>query len=335
LKKGSLYVKFRAVMPPRRLIYCTGLLVFAAGFMACDIGDAQVENTAWGTCWVADAGGGAVMRIAPDGDEIGVTNSEMGTPAAVLVDPYNDVCWVADGAGRVILLSNRATVQKTLYGFDNPTALGLFPKEGSIWVLDAGLKRLIKLSSEGAVKREYGKLTSPTRLACDPINGDAYVVDGNKIVRINRDGQLVGEFTGFSAPADIAFDANTEKLWICDTGNDRLIKIDRAGTVKLVFSDPGFKSPVLIDVNVETGDVYAVDGVEGYIVKINADGELLLYDTGEYNPTDIAANNYDDSVWVADADGRRVVKLDADLEYIDHVGGFFDPVALSPMAEPR
>jgi DNA-binding beta-propeller fold protein YncE len=322
-------------MPPRRLIYCVVLLALAAGFTACDIGDVQVENPAWGTCWVADAGGGAVTRIAPLCNKIGVTNSEMGTPTAVLVDTYNDVCWVADGAGRVILLSNRAAVQKTLYGFDNPTALGLFPKEGSIWVLDAGLKRLIKLSSEGAVEREYGNLNEPSALAVDPITGDAYVVDGDRIARVNRNGQLIGEFTGFSGPADIAFDGNTEKLWICDTGNDRLVKIDRAGTVKLVFSDPGFKSPVLIDVNVENGDVYAVDGVEGYIVKINAGGELLLYDTGEYNPSDIAANNYDDSVWVADAEGRRVVKLDADLEYINHVGGFFDPVALSPMAEPR
>lgn len=335
MKNDSFYVKFRAAMAPRRLIYIVGLLVFAAGFTACEVSDVQLDNPAWGTCWVADAGGGSVTKIAPGGNAISATNAEMGTPMAVLADPYNDVCWVADGAGRVILLSNRADVQKTLYGFDNPTAFGLFPKEGSIWVLDAGLKRLIKLSSEGAVEREYGNLATPTRLACDPINGDAYVIDGNKIVRINRDGQLVGEFTGFSAPADVAFDANTEKLWICDTGNDRLVKINRDGTVKFVFSDPGFKSPVLVDVNVETGIVYAVDGVEGYIVKINAEGELLLYDTGEYNPTDIAANNYDDSVWVADADGRRVVKLNADLEYINHVGGFFNPVALSPMAEPR
>ncbi|UCE27008.1 MAG: NHL repeat-containing protein [Candidatus Coatesbacteria bacterium] len=323
-------------MLSRRLTYCVGFFFLAAGFTACEVGDAQLDNPAWGTCWVADADGGAVMRIAPAGDEIGAANYEMGTPAAVLADPYNDVCWVADGAGRVVLLSNRANVQKTLYGFENPTALGLFPKESSVWVLDAGLKRLTKINSEGAVEREYGDLTAPSALACDPITGDAYVVDGNKIVRVNRKGQLVREFAGFSAPADIAFDANTEKLWICDTGNDRLVKIDRDGTVKLVFADPGFKSPVLIDVDVETGVVYAVDGVQGYIVKVNTDGELLLYDTGEYNPIDIAFNNYSEgSVWVADAEGRRVVKLNADLEYLDHVGGFFDPVALAPMAEPR
>lgn len=322
-------------MRPHRLIYHLGLFIFLTGFTACQLGEVTLENPAWGTCWVADPDGGTVMRIAPLCNKIGVTNSEMGTPAAVLVDPYNDVCWVADGGGRVFLLSNRAVVQKTLYGFENPTALELFPKESSVWVLDAGLKRLIKLTSEGAVEREYRSLNDPTALACDTITGDAYVVDGDRIARINRDGQLVGEFTGFSSPADVAFDADTEKLWICDTGNNRLVKIDRDGTAELTFTDPGFKSPVLVDVNVKTGDVYAVDGVEGYIVKINADGELLLYDTGEYNPTDIAVNNFDDSVWVADADGRRVVKLNADLEYINHVGGFFNPVALSPMAKPR
>jgi DNA-binding beta-propeller fold protein YncE len=322
-------------MKPRRLIYYIGLFIFLTGFTACQLGEVTLENPAWGTCWVADADGGSVTKIAPYCDDISAVNVEMGTPTAVLADTYNDVCWVADGGGRVFLLSNRAVVNKTLYGFENPIALGLFPKESSVWVLDAGLKRLIKLNSEGAVEAEYRNLNNPAALACDPVTGDAYVVDGDRILRITREVELADEFAGFSSPADIAFDANTEKLWVCDTGNDRLVKIDRDGTVKLTFTDPGFKAPVLVDVNVEAGSIYAVDGVEGYIVKLNADAGLLLYDTGEYNPTDIAVNNFDDSVWVADAEGRRVVKLDADLEYIDHVGGFFGPAALSPMAKPR
>jgi DNA-binding beta-propeller fold protein YncE len=335
LKNNRLYDIFRTVMGPRRLIYYLGLFIFLAGFTACQVGEVTLENPAWGTCWVADADGGSVTKIAPACDDISALNVEMGAPTAVLADPYNDVCWVADGDGQVFVLSNRAVVQKTLYGFEDPTALAFFPKEESVWILDAGLKRVTKVNAEGAVEFEYRALTAPGALACDPVTGDAYVVDGDSIVRIDREGNLLAEFTGFSSPSDIAFDSNTESLWVCDTGNNRLVKVDRDGATKLVFTDPGFRAPTLVTVNVENGVVYAVDGLEGYIVKINANAELLLYDSGEYDPADIVVNNNDDSVWVADNKNRRIVKLDADLEYINHMGGFFNPVALSPMARPR
>jgi sugar lactone lactonase YvrE len=336
LKMSRLYGIFRSVMGPRRLIYYTGLFVFLAGFTACQVGEVTIENPAWGTCWVADADGGSVTKIAPGCDEISALNVEMGSPTAVLADTYNDVCWVADGGGRVFILSNRAVVRKTLYGFDDPIDLALFPKEETVWVLDAGLRRLIKVNDEGAVELEYRNLTAPSALACDPITGDAYVVDGDKIVRIDREGNLLAEFTGFSSPADVAFDSNTEGLWVCDTGNNRLVKVDRDGVPKLIFTDPGFRAPTKAAVDVENGAVYAVDGVEGYIVKINANAELLLFDTGEYDPADIVFNTYGDgSVWVADAKNRRVVKLNTDLEYMDHLGGFFNPVALSPTVRPR
>ncbi len=316
--------------------YIVGSLAVVLAFIGCRLGEEEYEDPGWGTCWVADADGGSVTKIAPACDDISALNVEMGTPTAVLADPYNDVCWTADGSGRVILLSNRGVINRTLYGFGNPTALGLFPKEGSVWVLDAGLNRLVKLGSDGAVEVEYGPLTEPRALACDPVTGDAYVADGDNIVRVDREGKFVAEFTGFSAPADITFDGATEKLWVCDTGNGRLVKIDRDGNVILTFGDAGFPSPSSIDVNPVTGAVYAADETTGAIIKLNADGILEWFNVDDFAaPTDIVAGVYDDSVWIADAAGRRVVKLRSDETYVNNLGGFFNPVALSHTYQPR
>ena len=94
-----------------------------------------------GSCIVAEAGAGRLLRITAKG-EISVLASGLGRPAGVVVADNGTCCVSEESTGRVVQVNGGATT--VLDGLQKPQGLAL--AGGQLFVLDVGSKELIAVS---------------------------------------------------------------------------------------------------------------------------------------------------------------------------------------------
>lgn len=109
------------------------------------------------------------------------------------------------------------------------------------------------------------------------------------------------EYTFFNAPTDLFMD-DDGYLYVCDTGNNRVLKMTTEGEVSACYTEAeglAFSSPQGVYVS-DDGLVYISDTNNNRIVKLNADGSFikaydkpnseLLEDEYTFNPTKLYIN---------------------------------------------
>ncbi len=137
--------------------------------------------------------------------------------------------------------------------FNRP--IGLFLKDGALYVVDCGNQRIRKI--------EDGKVTTVAG------GGEETYDDSNEIIGDYIDGSL--ENARFNFPQNVIFD-NEGNMYVADTGNSAIRKIDKAGFVYTIAGlssndDVELVSPVglMIDEN----KLYVTDTVKNCIVVID------------------------------------------------------------------
>lgn len=187
--------------------------------------------------------------------------------------------------------------------------------EGNLYVAEPASATIRKVTPQGAVTTLAGtvgavgyadgngaaaRFNQPSRLETDS-QGNVYLTDtGNSVVRRITPGGAVGTVAGngtcgsvdgrttsaqFCNPKGIALD-RWGNLWVADTGNHTVRRIDPNGNVSTVAGSPGvcgsangsggvsrFCNPQDVDVD-EWGNVYVVDTGNSTIRMINPKGEV-------------------------------------------------------------
>ena len=279
-----------------------------------------------GNLYVADTNNHRVRRVDPGGTITTVAGtgeggySGDGGPAteAQLSGPY---AVAADSAGNVYIAdSQNALVRKvgpdgtitTVAGGAGGPHIG-FPRSlaagpaGELYIADSYLDSILLLGEDGTVSTFVGlgqpDVDQPGGAAIDS-DGNAFVADtsGNRILKIDAAGVAVtvagtGEsgYSGdgglamdaeFSFPQDVALGADGV-IYVADTLNNRIRKIDSAGTVTTVAgtgesgyggdggpaSDAVFDSPAAVAVG-DDGALYVVDENNHRIRKVDSTGTV-------------------------------------------------------------
>jgi sugar lactone lactonase YvrE len=187
--------------------------------------------------------------------------------------------------------------------------------EGNLYVAEPASATIRKVSPQGAVTTLAGtpgavgyadgnggaaRFNQPSRLEADS-QGNLYLTDtGNSVVRKVTPGGAVATLAGngtcgsvdgrtttaqFCNPKGIALD-RWGNLWVADTGNHTVRRIDPNGNVSTVAGSPGvcgsangrgdvarFCNPQDVDVD-EWGNVYVVDTGNSTVRMINPKGEV-------------------------------------------------------------
>ena len=113
--------------------------------------------------------------------------------------------------------------------FKQPFDLSIDSHE-HLYVVDRGNKRIQVFNATGEYSRQFGSdtLIDPVSIAIHTQRNDTvYVVDrGNNCVsKFIKDGEFIGSFSSvtLSEPSGIAVDHNTGAVYVCDTGNNRVV----------------------------------------------------------------------------------------------------------------
>ncbi len=238
---------------------------------------------------------------------------------------------------------------------------------GKVFVADTGNNRIVRYATDGTLETSWA-LTGVTGVA---VNGSVVyaaaagnlrtydtsgvagvfwasagatgvAIDGSGNVWVSSSAGVVREYSSagtflmsigsgvLSGPQGV-FAAAGGKVWVADTGNDRIVRFSTTTAYQLEWGEypaPGVEDlPTGLAVD-GSGNVYVTNKAQDVIQKYDASGAFLLQwgGTGSTpglfdNPAAIAVSPSGD-VYVADTDNMRVQRFDADGNFLAQWGSF-------------
>ncbi len=172
---------------------------------------------------------------------------------------------------------------------------------------------------------------------CAENDADYYTINGDEIIPTPATYEYAGsvdrisgtaEKDFLSQPSDIFIDKDNY-LYIADTGNNRIVKLDRHGNLLLSISEADgmtLNAPEGVFVT-ENGDVFIADTANGRVVHTDKNGQFiksltkpdstLLADVNVYSPTKIAVSSKD-IVYILM--GEKIMSVNMSNEFLGYIG---------------
>jgi DNA-binding beta-propeller fold protein YncE len=222
-----------------------------------------------------------------------------------------------------------------------PTSVGV-DTGGSVYIGDRGNARIVRLWGDGTPLNEIGgpgalggaTLAGNTTIAVSPVSHDAYVADAghNRILVYGPEGRLLARWGAgggngaagagpgaFEHPQAVAVD-RAGNLYVADTGNDRVVRLDPSGNVIAEWGATGstdghFRGPNGIGVDA-AGSVYVLDGENNRIQVFGESGRFLFRwgnrgpGPGQLSQPSALAVGCEGNVYVADTNNNRIERFE-------------------------
>uniref|UniRef100_A0A1X7TI18 B box-type domain-containing protein n=1 Tax=Amphimedon queenslandica TaxID=400682 RepID=A0A1X7TI18_AMPQE len=177
--------------------------------------------------------------------ERGTESLQFQFPAGIAISPITEQVYIADCNHRIQVLNSDLTFSHSFGSEGSANGQFMFPlgialdSQGLVYVADCNNHRIQKFSPDGNFLAQFGtktfgagKLNSPYGIAIDTVGtGLVYVSEwGNHRISVfTSEGEFVTKFgkegnniDQFKNPKGLTFDKNGF-LYICDSGNDRLV----------------------------------------------------------------------------------------------------------------
>ena len=230
--------------------------------------------------------------------------------------------YVADNGNHRIAVLDAVTLKElSTFGqgeVDEPHDV-VFNAQEQLLVADTGNSRIAVYAIGGTggrlVGQIRGRISRPEGVAVHP-DGRVFATgaaSGNLVVY--RDGKVVGEVGGFSAPHDVEF-APDGGIWVADAGNDRMVRLNEKLEITQTLGRPDFdfNGPRYQDFD-EAGRMFVADKYSNNVKVISTDGKLLQVlgkkasgkGEGIFNRPE-GVEIRENEIWFADTYNDRIVR---------------------------
>ncbi|MGH9027927.1 MAG: hypothetical protein ACRDWD_17725 [Acidimicrobiia bacterium] len=194
----------------------------------------------------------------------------------------NGHIWVADTSNnRVQRFSAGGIFQRKIDGnLSNPEGVAVGP-DNKIYVTDSLHDKIKVFGPGGTMKRKWGdsggadgEFDFPSSVAVAP-NGDVYVADrdNDRVQKFESDGDHVLTCDGLNLdrPNGVAVDASDNNVYIADTEDDEVVKMDPTCNQLGQWTSTGRPSMLAAG----NGFVYVTDGTADRVQKFETDGDFV------------------------------------------------------------
>lgn len=253
---------------------------------------------------------------------LGSSSTSLSNPHDVKLSRDGDVLFVSDvGSGRVVGLDADTLEFVDAFGADvlDGTHDIDLDESGRMYVADTHNGRAAIFAMGGTRGELVGslseRLSGPEGVLVHP-NGMIYVAGAwsNNVVAF-RDGEVVHELRGLSAPHDLEL-APDGRIWLADAGNDRILLLNEALEIIGELSGPPFHFDGVRYLDVmPDGTLVAADKNSHTVKIIDPDGRLLVtLGTGRSGKgegvfrTPEGVDSSGEILWISDSGNDRIVK---------------------------
>lgn len=246
------------------------------------------------------------------------SNRDFSEPHDIVLSPDGSLLFVADnGNDRIVVLDpltleHRATLGEGLVSAPHDVC---FDRDGRLLVADTGNNRIAVFELEDMNASLVGEISerilSPEGVAVHE-DGRVFATgagSGNLVVY--REGQVVAEKKGFSAPHDVEFDREGE-VWVADANHNRMVQLnENMKVVRVVSGTPfDFSGPRYVDFD-RLNRMFVADKYSNSIKVISPEGELVQVLGGGKSgifdrPEGVEIRGGD--LWFSDTYNNRIVR---------------------------
>lgn len=170
------------------------------------------------------------------------------------------------------------------------------------------------------------------------VTSDGFVVDNNgQRTVIPAPYQVIetmmavgGETPELNNPQDLFWDAAEESYYIADTGNDRIVKLDKTFHFLAEYREAGglsFAGPIGVSTDAE-GHLFIADAGNARVVHLDENGEYieafvkpesdLLYNVEYFSPAKVELNPLNQYLYVIQ--GKQFMMIDAGNQFRGYIG---------------
>jgi hypothetical protein len=218
--------------------------------------------------------------------------------SVIAVDPNNGSVWAGlDNERQVVKLDSNGKQVLQIVGFRAPESIAVDPRDSSVWIADNHRPgQVVHLTPSG--DELFRTATTgffshaPHQIAVDPCTGDIWYTDAGagSVTKLSSAGNLLAKIDGFEGPVAIATSPTDGSVWVAEYDVADVVKLTSDGETSLSVVLDGH--PWVVGVNPSDQTVWV--GIDGAIVKLSEDGEILMTQAGFTTPSSIAFVAADD-----------------------------------------
>ena len=193
--------------------------------------------------WTVDAGGGRLIKLAPDGRDIHTARTGFGGSSTLAVTPDHGPLWIPDELGGIVRIRDpQDFLGPNVPGITNqPFTVALDPVDGTAWVCDLDGK-VVHLTPQGtSAGGSLVNLSRPAGIATHPGTGDVWVTEltGHRVRRYDRTGVPLGARV-LPSPSRVAVDSLTGIAWVTSSTFHRvwLVRPDMVAIDSVAIDGP-------------------------------------------------------------------------------------------------
>lgn len=286
-----------------------------------DAGDrSAVESDAGQTGGLALAGAWGGLGTEP-GRFIEPSSVELDSTGVVIVAGHEDRVQRFDQDGNLIAIFGEPGAGDGQ--FNHPHGLAVDRARGDlVYVGDQENGRLQVFTREGEFIRQWGDdgFQHIHDVGIDPSTGDVFVgdVELSTVRKFSPTGEILFQLGGpGTGPGefDVVWGISTDSdgnVYIADTGNQRIQKLDRNGSFLDAWTDVPMMKPTGVFVDA-TDTVYVCDSIAEAILLFDTDGNLVerwdlrAITTVRTEPEDIVLDPTGHHIFIAEVFGHRVL----------------------------